>query len=208
MSKKTDDNAAKAKPEMVKISSQGIALQPRTLMLFDGSPKPAYFYLEPLDPKRQASEGNGTNAIHHGPHQIDPNRLVSHCCVMPNMARLAATGNPYPRTADEDPTIVSTDMWKAYVPLMHALWGVLKSAAGPMTANEMLDDAVAISKFNMTSDKKSFLSNTYNVVKDCLRDLRLFGLATGDSAIADFKKTKWSAVLDAKTVELLPVAAE
>lgn len=198
---KSENAAVKPKAEMIKISATSVAVQLRTSMLFARHGRPDWFFLEPAKPRREADKGNEKNQIERGVHQVDPNRAVSCCCVMPSMKLLHETGNPYPKTGEGDASIVTNPRWLKFVPLMNAIWNVLKSASGPMTGSELATDAIAMAKIGK---EEKVLADAGEVIRDCLRDLRLFGLATSDEATALLKKTKFEAVMNPKAVAYTP----
>lgn len=193
--------AENTEPQMLKVASDGIMVQPRTLKL----PKPVHFFFEPQPPKRDADKGNDANAINAGPHQVDPNRPVSCAPVMPNLALLRDNGNPYPMALDE--TVVSNTRWDKYHKLSHAIWGILVDKADYVTAAEIIKDAVGIAGVGYKKDGKSISNDAQYACIDTLRDLRTYGLVTSDKASRAFKKTKFKVVADPFSVEFVEKAS-
>lgn len=165
----------------------GFQIQPRTLAVM--AVKPTAFYLEPAKAKRKQDEGNGHNQISYGVHQVDPNRNVSKCAVMPNLAMLEETGSPFPKDAHHE-SVTTSKAYAAMVPLTFAVWQVIRSATKPMTFEAIRDAAVKRSKVGMLPSGK-LDRKTNGVVNDTLRDLRLFGLAISSSPNAT-SKTQWA----------------
>src|SRR5262249_51754878 len=128
---------AQAAEQMIQTWSQGIMVQPRTLMIA----KPEFFFFEPHAAKRAADAGNEANQIERGVHQVDPNRAVSCAPVMPTLDLLHETGNPYPKSLDE--TVVSSKRWDKFAILSHTLWRLAESKAEAFTVAEIIEEAVA-----------------------------------------------------------------
>ncbi len=193
--------AENTEPQMLKVASDGIMVQPRTLKL----PKPIHFFFEPQPAKRDIDKGNDANHINSGPHQVDPNRPVSCAPVMPNLVLLRDTGNPYPMTQDE--TVVSNSRWDKYHKLSHAIWGILVDKADYVTAAEIVKDAVGVAGVGYKKDGKTISKDAEYAVVDTLRDLRTYGLVTSDKATRAFKKTKFKVVADPFSVEFVEKAS-
>lgn len=180
---------------MIEHASTDVQVQVRTLSV----PRPATFYFEPGQAKRDVDKGNQHNQITHGVHQVDPNRRVSCNPIMPNIQLLRDTGNPFPTSYSED-VATTTPAWQPYVKAAHVLWKALSTAKQPMTGNDLLAIVAKRCKFDLTN--KRVASKTSRAVRDTLRDLRLFGLAASDKPTSDMRSVQFAIVTDADQVKL------
>lgn len=176
---------------LIKTDSKTVLVQPRTMML----PRPPVFYFEPQKPRREVDAGNGFDMIAKGVHQVDPNRDVSYVCVMPNVKLLLETGNPYPKRADQ--TVKTSSEWPVYLPFANAVWKILERRKEPAKAVDLIDEVVKMSKVGADKPKTAI-----NVLKDVLRDLRLYGLVVSSDPGHRVDRTVWAIAPDFK--EALP----
>lgn len=195
--------AEKTVPAMIRVSAETIGLQPRTSLLG----RPAFFFLEPTPPKRDdAASEQSANYIEKGPHQVDPNRVVSCAPVMPSITLLRDTGNPYP--ADEQhPTVITSDYWRPFVKISHSVWKLLMESVDEngfvhVTAARIEEAACKLAGVGINS-KGALLTNARYCVLDTLRDLRLYGLVESTDATKAGKKTQFRIVAEPLKVRLI-----
>lgn len=191
------------KTETVETSFEGmiahdvkVQRQPRTLMI----PNPKTFYFEPQTAKRKEDSGNNHDQISTGVHQVDPNRLVSRNPIMPSLALLKDTGNPFPKDHHHE-SVVTSKAWEPYVKFAHVAWQVLNRQKEPVRAKDILEDVVKRSKVGAKPDG-TIPSKTKNCLKDVLRDLRLYGLVASDKPTANFNSTYWGVVDNPDQIEM------
>lgn len=181
---------------MLKTSSDKVQRQPRTL----GIPQPKMFHFEPAKPIRKDIEkGNEHNQISSGVHQVDPNRRVSCNPIMPNLAMLKDTGNPFPSSSDH-PLVVTSKTWAPFVSFAHTLYTLLKAQSEPVIAKDLIDQVIKTSKVGADAKGKPS-SNARRAMVDMLRDLRLYGIVVADNHKHSFRTTKWALVEKPTAIE-------
>lgn len=119
-------------------------------------------------PERFHLEADPAKVKKHKGHQVDPSRAEGCAPVMPNLALLQATGNPYPKAADE--TVETADQYKPFVLISHLTYERLKAKGEVYSADQAAIDAVLAE----ASVASTFDSRT--AVIDTLRDLALYGV--------------------------------
>lgn len=104
-------------------------------------------------------------------HQIDPSRPASCIPVMPNLAVLKATGNPYPAEAND--TVEPSDpRWADYVKIGHHAFAVL-AENGEVRGRDNAVIKTVLERAGMMPDT----AYIETAVQDAFRDLALCGLA-------------------------------
>ena len=183
---------------MIKQASAGIQRQPRAREI----PAPKFFFLEPEKPKRKdVSKGNEHNQISGGVHQDDPNRSVSYNPVMPNLAMLKETGNPFPKD-ETHPTVITSPAWQPFVKFAHTLYSVVQAKTEAFVAADLLDEVCKKSKIGVDADGKP-TATARKVLMDTLRDMRLYGLVVSENHKHNFKSTKWALVEEPGKIEFI-----
>lgn len=181
---------------MIPTKSDGIQIQPRTREL----PVPKMFFFEPEKPKRKdASTGNDHNQISQGVHQVDPHRSVSFNPIMPNLAMLKETGNPFPADSTHE-TVKTSSAYEPYVKFAHLLWNELSAKTEPVKAKDLCADIAKKAKVGLDSEGNP-TSTCRRAMTDILRDLRLYGLAVTADAKHNFRSTEWALAKDAGKIE-------
>jgi hypothetical protein len=115
-------------------------------------------------------EANPSTVTKPRGHQVDPSRVEGCSPVMPNLTLLETTGNPYPVDADE--TVVTAEKYKPFVLISHLTYAKLKEA-GEFKSSDRNVIAAVLAETGVKEDFDSLAC-----VKDTLRDLALFGVAT------------------------------
>jgi hypothetical protein len=171
---------------MIRFDARDVTPQPRTALYIT---RPQWFYFEPLPPKQKV-DSEKVNDF-DWKHQVDPNRSSSCAAMMPDLERYRATGNPYPRDAEQGgEACVTKPKWLQYVALSHAVFKVFFDLEEGVskTAGEIFDQALLLSGLK-TNGKKTWDTDAQAVVIDTLRDLRLYGFVESGDAGRLFKKT-------------------
>lgn len=122
-------------------------------------PLPERFFFE-VDPAKVRSPKRR--------HQVDPSRPEGCAPVMPNLALLKKTGNPYPAVADA--TVVTGDQYKPFVAISHQTYETLKARDAYVGDATLVERIVTDAGLPVTAD-------AVGCVRDTLRDLCLYGLA-------------------------------
>ena len=177
---------------LIATPASSVQVQARTLMI----PRPAVFYLEPARQLRQADAGNSHDQISKGVHQVDPSRTVGMSPLMPNLALFKETGNPFPKRPDA--TVKTSPKFVAYVGFLNATFSVLKRKKEPVKATEILDEVIKMSKIGADDPKKAL-----KILRDCLRDLRLYGFLLSSGPGSNANGTRWALAPDLESIELL-----
>ena len=150
--------------------SRDIQIQPRAALL----PVPLFFYLEDGPDRRPWRSGNGSNAPSDGHHQVDPRRESSWAPAMPDIRLAQTTGNAYPSRYDPL-RMETTPAYRELVRVSYAVYALLKER-GAVTAAGIAPEVIEQmrGKFSEGDLKRK----VPNCLRDTLRDLRLYGLAT------------------------------
>ena len=148
--------------------SKDVQIQPRAKSV----PVPVVFHLEPGVDRRKWDAGNGTDSPSGGHHQVDPRRPSSMTPVMPDILLARATGNAYP--PEYDPARMSTTpSYRGLVKVSHFTCALFHDR-GNATVVELAPLVAGRFKGAVRDD------HARKCVRDTLRDLRLYGLATSD----------------------------
>lgn len=177
-------NTVAPKAEMIQVDASTISVQPRTSMYVS---LPAFFYFEPL-PVKRAADAELEDDIEYD-HQVDPHRTSSHSPIMPCLQRYRDTGNPYPADVNDE-AIKTSDRWRPFAAISYAVFKLLSESSEPVTAMELIDEAVNMSGVGKRKDG-SPSADAVACVNDTLRDLRLYGMAESDAPTRTAKKTKY-----------------
>ena len=169
--------------------SQEIEFQPRAKLI----PLPLVLYLEGGKNKFPGkAKYNGADSPSGGPHQVDPNRPSSMAPVMPNISLARSSDNAYSPTYDPK-TMKTTPKYQPFVAISHMTYRLLRER-GSVEVAEIIRDM---------PDEMKVVGPTTEIqdcVRDTLRDLRLYGLATSDSKRPISARYKW---VDPQTVRII-----
>ena len=116
-------------------------------------------------------------------HQIDEGRKSPSTAMLPSIGLAKETGNAYFKDVDAAEN-VSTDLvdtqpkYRVSIAMCHAVYATLKRQRKPIAFDELCEKAAKAYRLADETQRKLF----NRITKDCVRDLRLFGLAMASQA--------------------------